>query len=327
MQSLSPVLSVLWIVIIWTELSLNAIFVMSKPFRIDEFDVLNKQKADPSRITAYFAICAVIKDEIDLHEWISYHHRMGCGHFYLHDNSPKNGSVKSANVQLKDFIDRKIVTLKDIADLAAPQLGVYHRCIRQHRLKHQFIGMIDGDEFIVTRDGCSIPSVLRSFEGYGGLTLNWMMFGSSGHIKRPSGGILQNYRNCTMFDHVKSIVNTNYAVSHFGNPHRFHYSHGKYAVDSDFLKVDSHVNVPRPSLYKTIYLNHYHLKSLEDFNRNRKRGRASTTAPSPNPKNDQYFVNLDKLMKTVCPVLYIPEEPAADCAVEQFFDNIISFER
>jgi hypothetical protein len=324
----SSAMTLLWIVkVMMIELSLNALFVMSKPFRIDEFDNLNKQKANFSHITAYFAICAVIKDEMDLHEWVSYHHRMGCGHFYLHDNSPKNSTVTSASIQLKDFINRNIVSMKDISAVVAPQLGVYHRCIREHRLKHQFIGMIDADEFIVTRDDCSIPSILRLYEAYGGLALSWMMFGSSGHIKRPSGGILQNYRNCTMVDHVKSIVNTNYAVSHYGNPHQFHYSHGKYAVDSDFLKVNSHINGPRPSLFKIIYLNHYHLKSLEDFTRIRKRGRASTTAPSPNPKNDQYFVNLDRLMKSACPTLYILEEQAKDCHPELIIDKFISTER
>jgi hypothetical protein len=297
-----------------------------RKFRIDQFDELNKQTVNASNIVSYFAICAVIKDEIDLHEWVSYHYRMGCGHFYIHDHSPADSSVVPPAVQLKDFIDKKIVSIKKITHEVAPQLGTYHRCIRQHRLKHQFIGMIDADEFIVTRDHCSVPSILRLYEAYGGLALSWMMFGSSGHIKRPSGGILQNYRNCTVHNHVKSIVNTNYAVSHYGNPHQFHYSHGKYAVDSDFLKVNSHINGPRPSLFKIIYLNHYHLKSLEDFNRNRKRGRASTTAPSPTPKNMEYFRAIDSLMNDTCPVLSIPQSTLRECSIDHFVDKFISLE-
>jgi hypothetical protein len=222
--------------------------------------------------------------------------------------------VMSFRLQLKDFIEKKVVTVKNISHEKAPQLGVYHRCIRNYRLKHQFIGMIDADEFIVTRDGCSVPSVLRLYEEYGGLTLNWMLIGSSGHEKRPAGGILPNYWRCAMWDHVKSIVNTNYAVSHYGNPHHFHYSHGKYAVDCDFLKIDTHFNSPRPSLYKIMYLHHYHLKSLEDFVRNRKRGRASTTEPSR--KTDSYFNRINGLMNSTCSVLHMPETFARFCSAE-----------
>jgi hypothetical protein len=275
-------------------------------FNATQFDRMNRLKVNGSKMVSYFAICTVVKDEIDLHEWVEYHYRMGCGRFYIHDNSPVNSDVIPASVQLKDFIENKVVTIKNISHEIAPQLGVYHRCIRSYRLKHQFIGMIDADEFIVTRNNCSIPSVLRRYDEYGGLTLNWMMLGSSGHQKRPPGGILPNYWSCAKSDHVKSIVNTNYAVSHYGNPHRFSYSHKKYAVDSDFVKMDTHVNPPRPSLYDTIYLNHYHLKSLEDFNRTRNRGRASTTERS-RKKSDTYFSRIDATMNSICPILNIPE--------------------
>jgi hypothetical protein len=284
-------------------------------FNMTLLDRMNRVKVNTSEMISYFAICAVIKDELDLHEWVSYHYRMGCGRFYLHDNSPNNSEVISASVQLSAFIEKKIVTIKNITHEKAPQLGVYHRCIRNYRLKHQFIGMIDADEFIVTRDGCSVPSVLRLYEEYGGLTLNWMMFGSSGYVKRPSGGILSNYRSCAVWDHVKIIVNTNYAISHYGNPHQFHYSDHKYAVDSDFIKMNSHVNFPRPSLYSTIYLNHYHLKSWEDFNRSRNRGRASTTEPS-RKKSNTYFSRIDVMMNSTCPILSIPEQPGRFCSAD-----------
>jgi hypothetical protein len=45
--------------------------------------------------------------------------------------------------------------------------------------------MIDGDEFFVIMDGSpDLPSILKRYEAYGGLVVNWRLFGSSGHVKR-----------------------------------------------------------------------------------------------------------------------------------------------
>jgi hypothetical protein len=43
------------------------------------------------------------------------------------------------------------------------------------------MAFIDVDEFLVLRDGTSsVPALLRDYEQYGGLVVNWVMFGSSG---------------------------------------------------------------------------------------------------------------------------------------------------
>lgn len=43
-------------------------------------------------------------------------------------------------------------------------------------------GIWDSDEFMIIRDGSlDLPTVLRRYEAYGGLGVNWRLFGSSGH--------------------------------------------------------------------------------------------------------------------------------------------------
>lgn len=44
-------------------------------------------------------------------------------------------------------------------------------------------GMWDSDEMLVTLNG-TLESVLRRYEAYGAVVVNWRMFGSSGHMKR-----------------------------------------------------------------------------------------------------------------------------------------------
>jgi hypothetical protein len=351
----------------------NSFIPPSQVFRINEFDSLNPP-VNPKNFVSYFAICAVIKDELDLHEWVTYHYRMGCGKFYLFNNGnlsifeedPSISNPFSITNQLSDYLKSGVVELQDVAAMLAPQLHVYHRCIRNYRRFHQFIGFIDADEFIVIPSSplytassrvrvrgsrlknkglnnkeskqavvsrrlslpspvsstaassirqspdcnLSIPVVLKRYEDYGAVTLNWMLFGSSGHIKRPVGGVLANYYKCCRYNHIKTIVNTNYAVSHYGNPHQFHYSHGKYAVDTKFRVVKNHTNSPQAPVYRVMYINHYHLKSKEDYDRIRLRGRASTTEASN--KTEDYFYYTDNKMKKDCPLLTIP---AYSCSI------------
>lgn len=51
---------------------------------------------------------------------------------------------------------------------------------------------VDIDEFIffgddITVNSNSLINFLKGYEAYGGLQINWRMFGNSGHIKRPKG--------------------------------------------------------------------------------------------------------------------------------------------
>lgn len=52
------------------------------------------------------------------------------------------------------------------------------------------MGFIDHDEFLVIRDpsAADLPSLLQRYEGkYGGIGVNWRLFGSSGQEQKPSG--------------------------------------------------------------------------------------------------------------------------------------------
>ena len=51
----------------------------------------------------------------------------------------------------------------------------------------RFMGFLDADEFIIMKDPSipDLPSLLERFEDYGGLVLNWRLFGSSGLLTRP----------------------------------------------------------------------------------------------------------------------------------------------
>ena len=118
-----------------------------------------------------------------------------------------------------------------------------------------------------------VPSALEPYELFGGLALNWMVFGSSGFVSRPNGSVLTSYTKCAPSVTVKSIVVTEHTLSASPNPHWFRYKHGYHAVNERGDKVDTWFNDP-PTV-SHLYINHYATKSLEDFQRKMKRGSAT----------------------------------------------------
>jgi hypothetical protein len=124
-----------------------------------------------------------------------------------------------------------------------------------------------------------------------------MMFGSSGHVKRPRGGVA-NYIRCAKTKggpnvHIKSIVNTDHVKAEASSPHAFVYHDGYYAVSTDFQQIDGPFN--DPATWTGWHVRHYAIKSIEDFERKMKRGAgdASTKAMS-------FFEDTDAYAQDVC---------------------------
>ena len=243
------------------------------------------------------SLCLIVKDDLDLEEWVEYHLALGVGRVYLFDN---NSTRVPIIPMLHRFITSGKVVYRYLSDpLPFPRLPgdppriknkqayAYRQCIRNFKDKHEFMGFIDVDEFIVVKDPqARFLDILERYRNYGGLTLNWMVFGTSGHVTRPAGGVLQNYYRCHQHRLVKSIVNTRFVKDIGSDPHHFMYSSGYFAVDVNFTKVPLYANPqdgPIPQyLFDTIYINHYELKSREDYLLKMNRGRADLP-DTPNP--------------------------------------------
>jgi hypothetical protein len=241
--------------------------------------------------SSYFAICVIARDEPDLPEWIEYHQRLGASKIYLYD---QDSSPPLLNFIIP-FVESGLVEYKwltsDFKQSLEMQTKVYGHCLKHYSKYHQFIAFIDVDEFIVVKDKTkSIPEFLKNYEQFGGLALNWKMFGSSGHVVRPTGGVLANYNMCSNNPFVKTIVNTKIVLTnknsykHIVNvtAHMIQTSMNSPLVTNDtfYYTVDpsmsyvvqasfnppqfSGLNVTEDQ-YDLIYINHYWAKSLQDF--------------------------------------------------------------
>lgn len=279
----------------------------------------NETISSPPLHSSDIALCLITKDDLDLEEWVTYHLAIGIGRIYIFDN---NSTRISVIPMLHTFITRGQVVYRYLSDpLPLPilhgepprikneQAYAYRKCLREFRNQHHFIGFIDSDEYIVIKNKMdTLLSILENYRNFGGLTLNWMVFGTSGHVQRPSGGVLANYFKCHPHRLVKTIVNTMFVKDIGGTPHNFVYKHGYYAVDSNFSKVPLYANPPEvpqiPAyLFEKIYLNNYELKSQEDYLLKMKRGRADL----PDVANPLSRIEaIDSACTDTCELLQMP---------------------
>ena len=246
---------------------------------LNSIDVANSPQAKAR--SQYFAICVSAKDQHDdISEWVEHHERLGAGKIYIYDDSSNPPMLD----QLKRFIQSGLVEYHFIGQsnhtsILRPQLYVYDQCITRYRSRHQFIAFIDVDEFLFLRDQsvANMPALLHEYEAEAGLAVNWVQFGSSGHIHRPHGGTLASFWKCIPLQHpenlhVKTIANTLYVDQVSGDPHHFLYFEGKTAVNDKFEVVDgprsSHHEISRIALY------HYVTKSRDEYRKKIERGSA-----------------------------------------------------
>lgn len=269
------------------------------------------ERVVPNPNSHYFALCLVVKDERReyLREWIEYHWRLGCSKFYIYDN---NSSVPLINHVL-DYSSAGLVEYSYLMSPKYPtaQIYAYERCIKDYGSLHNFMGFIDSDEFIVIRGRSSIPEVLHKYSRFGGLTLSWIYFGSSGHQRRPNReGVISNYHKCIPDFHIKTIVNTKYVIGPSGEPHSFRYKVGYHAVDTSFRRVRGPFNPARNAspellrnlnLYSTMYINHYVIRSFEDYEEKMQRGTVDGGV-----RNMKYFERIDSIATDSCQILAMP---------------------
>ena len=226
----------------------------------------------------HLAVCAIAKNEGPyFKEWVEWHLSQGVDKFYVYDN----GSTDSTRSILAPYIDAGIVDYKPFPGHRM-QLAAYDDCLSHHRYEARWIAFIDIDEFIVPLKHHNLPALLQELEDYPAVELNWLVYGSSGRQTRSEGTVMQRFKRHALPQHpvnrhVKSIVNPRRVYNMIGC-HEAARING-YAVDPAGRPVRRHFRDREPQL-DIARINHYAVKSLEEFAEKQARGRASGTVRS-----------------------------------------------
>lgn len=193
-----------------------------------------------------------------LPEWIEFHQIVGFQHFYLYNNNSTDDYVDA----LAPYGDEGSVTLYEWPETPAFPKADQH-CVAHHGYEARWIAFLDDDEFLFPTRGENVRKILRRYEPYPALAVHWLMFGSSGHVRRPEGLVLENYlrRAKRVSPAIKSIVNPR-RIAAPANTHHWLYKNGSIAADENERPVEHWQAIPATAAI--LRINHYWSKSLED---------------------------------------------------------------
>jgi hypothetical protein len=235
----------------------------------------------PTNSFYQLGLVAIFRGEDDyLVEWIEFHKLMGVDHFILYDN----GLEKSSQLLLKPYIEKNIVThipFPDImglrdgthADTLSIQQMAYADFIKRFSHHFKYILQLDIDEFLFPKSHNSIPDILAEYDDSKlvRIEINWTNFGDNGHLKRPSGLVINNFTksgNNVVPQVVKSISNTRYLSKRFvyTNVHRFSHRFSLKDIITKLLLGYPQI-IKGKAANNLFQLNHYITKSKEDYSR------------------------------------------------------------
>ena len=223
------------------------------------------------------AIAAIAKNEGDyISEWINFYVKQGVSHFLIYDND----STDNMREVLQPFIAQGLVTYKKLPGKAR-QLDAYNMAIHDYKDKFRYIAILDCDEFCFCLEHNKnlyefVDEFMKAHEKAGGIGVNWLIFGSSGHETKPVGGVLENYLMCAEKDfqknlHIKTICDPQKVLC-FLNPHLPIYirSYHNFNENGGIIRDAITDKVS----FSKIRINHYYCKSKEEYIIKKNRGLA-----------------------------------------------------
>jgi hypothetical protein len=220
-----------------------------------------------------------IKNETPyLPEWVEFHLLQGFDHFIFYDN----GSTDGLLYVMDPYIKSGIVEIRYYPYPLPParsgppgskNFWVMDYCIEEQRGKSKWIHFHAVDEFTFMRDGSSIVDFLPVFEHAGALSIEWELFNSNGHIKRPAGLTIENFTTAypDPNHHVKTIIMPDKAYSTMGNPHNFQMLPGYESKMEDGTPIPGPWS-PGGNRFNIIKNHHYVTRSKEEFDAKNNKG-------------------------------------------------------
>lgn len=252
------------------------------------FRLKRRMRNEQTPPASYLSVCAIAKNEGPyFKEWLEWHLGKGVEKFYIYDNESTDGTREL----LEPYIRSGIVDYKYWPG-HRQQLAAYDDCLENNRLSSRWMAFIDLDEFIVPVRDASIPEFLKGLESFAAVEINWLVYGSGGRKDKTPGTMMERFRFHSKPEHylnrhVKSIVNPRRVFTMIGC-HEVARISGDTA-DSHGQPVRRHFREREPQ-QDIIRINHYAVRSYEEFIEKQARGRASGTQPTVKP---EYFIQYD----------------------------------
>ena len=213
-----------------------------------------------------FACISVVKNaEKSIAEWLAFHLAIGVDTIFVLDNGSTDGTLEI----VRQFAQRFDVRFANWPMTSVDyQLRGFLQATHECRDEFDWCAFIDVDEFILLPAGRTLADVIDVPGTVSAIAMNWAMFGSSGHVTRPEGLVIENYlhRADMTFPHNRMLKTIARPKEILGcrSTHIF-YVTGDHVDMTHKLLDSSNDHTENPPDYSAGRLNHYFTQSYEDW--------------------------------------------------------------
>ena len=217
----------------------------------------------------YLSIGAIFKNEGHiLEEWLDHYIFHGVDHFYLiNDFSTDN------YLEIIDKYKDKISLFNNLkAEKTRGRQGeCYNHFFKPILNETKFLGILDLDEFLYSPIEIDLKNILKNYENYAQIVVNWVWFNSNGHKTQPKS-VVQGFTKRVEYKTKiyspspygwcmngtlgpKTILNTSFTINDIS-------IHGS-TVDGESINLSYLRDFNNPLLL----INHYAIQSVEFFSK------------------------------------------------------------
>lgn len=210
------------------------------------------------------------KDEPNIAEWAAHHILLGFDKVIIFDHL----SLIPISNLIKTTFNGKINILR-VNGSGAIKLGLMERAL-EIALSGNYSWMLylDADEFLNLNKHKNVKDFLEVFKEADAVGVNWLMFGTSGHINQPKGLITNNFikSELRLNPHVKTFVRPTAAVR-IENPHYYILIDKTryFSGNGTRMKIGPFNNQPLPFMKAPAYIAHFYTQSEKEHLRRKTR--------------------------------------------------------
>ena len=231
----------------------------------------------------------------NISEWISFYKEIGFDHIYIYCN---DDDPRDLYTNCLPFIseENSFVTFVYYAEVGN-QIGMILNFLKNFKNQTEWVSFIDIDEFLLLKNTHNIKDFMVKFEENDAVYFNWSMFGTNYFEKRPEGSVILNYyyREEKLHPLTKIISKTKIYSDQWikTNPRdSIHHGISKYLINFNCVNVlgesmnylidnpleihDKYLSDKADAIREVAVLNHYFMKSTEDFIRRSQRSVGKT---------------------------------------------------
>jgi hypothetical protein len=223
-------------------------------------------------------ICTSVRNESRILEWVNYYYKIGIGHIILlDDNDHEDNTIEKS----LESIDPSLFTI--IKDKIKNNLE-HIKCNYSHSKEHWIINIqprltqlnatylfkIDADEFLHLNKFKNIQEMIKFYEPFDAILINWLIFGGCYLKKNDKNTITDVFTKSDnkLHFHIKSLARVSSIIDFNNNAHSFRLQDNSIIKDIDnnivkfnqdskkSIDITSH-KLPEMSYKNRIYIAHY----------------------------------------------------------------------